>query len=244
MDVLEVPMTISDVFSSDPINDTNFVQKVGIWANVVQRNTRNYAPTVLLVHPNRGYKRIAQEMFLDSLNEHHYLVPLEEFGAYWRNRIATTYQVEVRNDSLFVQFLTFNFDERISVIVEDDNQYLHLSFTDVNGNPIVFTRLPWDQNAGLYVTSHMSGIKDIEATEPEKHIKVWPNPNQGNFMLACPFCQNRWPFTISDMSGRVVHRSTTVTLQRVYISGLPAGRYVVSVEHPDGPVSEMMTVGQ
>ncbi|MGB0887927.1 MAG: hypothetical protein ACPGSL_07380 [Vicingaceae bacterium] len=49
--ILEVPMTISDVFNSDPITPFNYSQKVQQWLDVSSRYEDNNAPVTILIHP-------------------------------------------------------------------------------------------------------------------------------------------------------------------------------------------------
>lgn len=85
--VLQIPMAISDVFSSDPITKENYLQKVEIWKQELEALTNNYAPCVILVHPNREWKKKALRSFIEQLNRVECgLYNFETFGDFWLNR--------------------------------------------------------------------------------------------------------------------------------------------------------------
>jgi hypothetical protein len=229
--VLEIPMTISDVFSSNPINDTNYRQKVDVWTKVTRKNAANHAPTVLLIHPNRQYKVEAQRGFLDSLQQGVNIMPLEEYGAYWRNRLATPFSIVFSGDTLFIRLENWNVDSRLSYIVENDAQYLHIQFQDLNGTVLPFHRVPWQQGAGLYMSSYLLNHSGKETTMPDVMLKVYPNPSGGKFFLACPVCKGA-QISIYSMTGALVYQSDFESnIERMEVSFPEPGMYIISVSN-------------
>lgn len=101
-EVLEIPMTLSDVYNSNPITSTNYPELVEIWRDVIERNNRNQAPTVLLIHPNRRYKVDAQALLIQNLPSGTGLVNFEVFADFWNNRMKTDYTLQHRGDTAIV----------------------------------------------------------------------------------------------------------------------------------------------
>lgn len=120
LNVIEIPMTLSDVFKGDSISEKNYPEKVAIWHDVTQRNAANNAPTVLLIHPNRDWKVTAEEHYLDGLSSDIYIAEMGEFGDYWRDREHLTYNVEVTAGQMIITLPTTALpaNKRLSLIVE------------------------------------------------------------------------------------------------------------------------------
>lgn len=240
--VLEVPMTISDVFSSDPINDTNYRQKVAVWNSVTRKNAANNAPTVLLIHPNRQYKVEAQKEFLDSLQQGVNIVPLEEYGAYWRNRLATPFSVRVSGDTLFVRLEHWNVDNRLSYVVENDVQYVYIQFQDAIGTVLPFYRVNWQEGAGLYVSAYLMNLNQTVPAAPEVLLKVYPNPSAGKFFLACPVCSGA-EITIHSLNGEKVHQAVLQSnIERMEVDFPEPGMYIVTVTRRDFSASSKIMI--
>lgn len=85
--VLQMPLHISDVFNEDPISETNYVDKADIWSQVVNKMKGNYAPVVLLIHPNREWKMLAEKALVERIGDDDVkLFNFEEYGRFWRER--------------------------------------------------------------------------------------------------------------------------------------------------------------
>ncbi|MFW5775073.1 MAG: hypothetical protein ACOCW2_02190 [Chitinivibrionales bacterium] len=101
--LLDIPMTISDVFMGGSFDRSNYRQRVDLWEEVTAANTANGAPTVLLIHPNRRLKVTAQEMFLDRLPSSVSIVPFDDFGSFWSRRHRLRYTTEYDGSQVVIR---------------------------------------------------------------------------------------------------------------------------------------------
>lgn len=88
--VLQMPLHISDVISDDPVGDDNWQHHPGqYWLPVLNKLAGNYAPCVLLVHPNREWKMSMQKSLIDQMDKSRIgLWNFEAYGDFWRQRRA------------------------------------------------------------------------------------------------------------------------------------------------------------
>lgn len=85
--VLQMPLHISDVFSSDNITVENYPEKVDIWFEVLNNLKDNYAPCIILIHPNRRFKMEAQRILIDMMDMSTCgLYNFEDYGDFWNVR--------------------------------------------------------------------------------------------------------------------------------------------------------------
>lgn len=92
--VLEMPLHISDVFNSTTgkIDATNWPDKVEIWKTVHSKLAANYAPAIILIHPNRKWKMEAEQALVDSYDHDRVgLYNLEAYGRFWNVRAQTNF---------------------------------------------------------------------------------------------------------------------------------------------------------
>lgn len=91
--VLVMPLSISDVFSNDKISEDNYLQKVEIWNTVLGKLQTNYAPTILLIHPNRDWKMFAERELVKKLNLQDVgLYNFQDYGDFWNGRRDFTFE--------------------------------------------------------------------------------------------------------------------------------------------------------
>ena len=108
--VLEIPMTMSDVFKDDPIDDVNYTEKERLWMDITERNAKNGASTVLLIHPNRDYKLEALKMIVEGgLPEGVKVLDMESFGEWWLRRQALSFDTELQGGSLVIKLAESSF---------------------------------------------------------------------------------------------------------------------------------------
>ena len=85
--VLQMPLHISDVISSSPINAENWMEKPAMWHAVQSKLQGNYAPAILLIHPNRSWKMEAEKMLVEMTDRNRVgLYNFEDFGDFWNFR--------------------------------------------------------------------------------------------------------------------------------------------------------------
>lgn len=84
---LTMPLHISDVISDDPIDETNWMEKPARWLGVQQKLQGNYAPCILLIHPNRDWKMKVEKQFIEMLDLNEVgLYNFEDYGDFWTSR--------------------------------------------------------------------------------------------------------------------------------------------------------------
>ena len=178
--VWELPMTLSDVFHDDPITASNYMQKEAIWLDVVTRNTQNYAPTVLLIHPTRYYKLFAEQQLVNQLPPKVALVNFETFADYWVARNNVSFTTSLLNDTLTIivpnSLLPLN--DQISFVVDDGQSLLLIKVQDDLGNSIASIQSNWDNNGILVHFGYANtGINENNgAGENDITASCFPNP--------------------------------------------------------------------
>ena len=84
---LTMPLHISDVINDDPINEDNWMEKPARWFKVQQKLQGNYAPCIILIHPNRDWKMKVERQFIEMLNHEDVgLYNFEDYGDFWISR--------------------------------------------------------------------------------------------------------------------------------------------------------------
>ena len=172
--ILEIPITISDVFSDEPISMDNYMSKVQIWVDATRRYDRNNASTVLLIHPNRNYKLTAQEAYLDLLPESMKGMAFEAFGSFWRKRDSLLYHSELQNNALTVK-MESEYDNSLSFVI-DTLSLNSISFLDMNGNPIQMISQPYGTSQKLFYQEDQSLVVGISEKSNPLNFSIFPNP--------------------------------------------------------------------
>ncbi len=172
--VLELPITISDVFPDLPISIDNYMSKVQIWADATRRYDRNNASTVLLIHPNRNYKLTAQEAYLDLIPETMKGMAFEAFGSFWRKRDSLKYHSELQNNALTVK-MDSEYDSLLSFVI-DTLSLNSIAFLDMNGNPIEMNSQLFGTSQKLYYHQDPVLIAGISEISAPLNFSIFPNP--------------------------------------------------------------------
>ena len=199
--ILEIPMTISDVFSADPINSGNYPQKVNIWIDATYRYDENHSPVVLLIHPNRNYKLTAQQDYLNQIPENMLIYPFEDYGDYWRKRDSLEFQTELNGNDLTVTIVDDKLTQEQSFVV-DYTGLDTIMFENQLGNPIEFDWVEWDHGTRLYYQEEI-GL-GFHENITEKEFYVYPNPTNGNVTIYVPNNQQPYELMMFDLTGKMV----------------------------------------
>lgn len=78
--------------------------------DITERNARNGASTVLLIHPNRDYKLEALKMIVEGgLPEGVKVLDMESFGEWWLRRQALSFDTELQGGSLVIKLAESSF---------------------------------------------------------------------------------------------------------------------------------------
>lgn len=241
--IIEMPVTLSDVFHSDPISAENMSEKVDIWLEVLDKNNANGASTCLLIHPNRVYKANGQASFLDQLPAGVVVKEMGEYGNYWRMRSEVEFESSLEANVLTVKLNTASYsgDEQLSFIVADGQALDEIIVVDEAGNTIDLKQSDWEnQNTILYNAAPIvSGLNEIYP--PTEKFKIYPNPT-ANGLVKIEFTEapiNSGVLKIFDISGKLHYtkplqinandRSVDLNLQR-----LDAGIYFIDWYTADG----------
>lgn len=186
--VLEIPNTISDVFMEDRISETNYPQKVAIWRNVQHKNNLNYAPSILLIHPNRPWKIIAEQNFIADLAPKTTIIPFEEYGNYWKDRSALDYDYSydsISNQLTIQLFLNeSDLNKKISFKLHNGQELSAIKVLDQQSKSIPFLLDSIESNDWLlYFDTTQFSYQHFTYNETEKlmQLSVYPNPSNSNF---------------------------------------------------------------
>jgi hypothetical protein len=183
--VWEYPMTISDVFNSNPITPSNYPQKVATWLDVINRNMANNAPNVLLIHPTRLYKLTAQQNLLNALPDGVFVTNLDKFAEYWQKRDQLAFTSKISNDTLIITVpaVQLPLDPMLSFVVDKGQLLTHIKAQDEFGNPITVIKSNFNSNdiilyfenyPALAIRSH----SDLPANN--LFITCFPNPSNSS----------------------------------------------------------------
>lgn len=203
--VLEIPMTISDVFKDNPIADTNSSLKVHIWLTQIEKYNKNNAPVTLLIHPNRMFKLTAMQNLLDSIPTTMCIYPFQRYGQFWRQRDSLIYHSELSNDTLYVHMdNSFKNDDQSFVI--DHTGLDSVLFFDSDGSPINFVSMPFAQGQRLYYRqSYLLTTNLVDGDN--KLIQLFPNPTTGKLNVKSSSEFNNTKIVVSDLSGKIIFQT-------------------------------------
>jgi hypothetical protein len=86
--IIEIPLTISDVFGNHgaAIDEFNWMVKAELWLSVLISYSNNNSMTTLLVHPNRKFKLDAMVHVLDHMPADIYPMELTHYADFWKAR--------------------------------------------------------------------------------------------------------------------------------------------------------------
>ncbi|MBD3638808.1 MAG: T9SS type A sorting domain-containing protein [Crocinitomicaceae bacterium] len=238
--VLEIPMTISDVFSSDPITELNYPQKVAIWTDATNRYDANHSPVVLLIHPNRGWKLTAQEDYLSGIPGTMLVDAFENFGDYWRKRDSLQYTTTLTTDTLTVTIDDALLTQKQSFVIDFGNLDTVI-FENLSGSSLDFEWKNWDHGTRLYYQID-TGLNVPEIAKiPE--IKVYPNPTQGVLNIVTSF-DDGYEVFLFNLSGQLlfsdVVSGSAKTLQ-LQSKNLESGTYILVVKSGDHIIREKIS---
>ena len=194
--VIEIPMTLSDVSSAFPFSLDSYPSNIARWKMVTLKNAANGAPTVLLIHPNRTYKLLAEQIFFSQLPYGIKYMFLDDFGDYWRERInSRLYSDYNANDnSLGVYLMDFNPEKDYAVTIDNYSDTSHCKFYDGFGNRLYpcITQGPFNEtrfcnfqyntpNDNFCSMPYTVAVNSIS----KKSLNIFPNPTSDNFTIEC-----------------------------------------------------------
>ena len=152
--VLQMPIHISDVFSDDKITSENYMQKVDIWLDVVNAHKNNYAPCVILIHPNRDWKMFAMREFVDKVNKADFgFCKLDEYGHFWNARTEFDFEFDYQQEhqQLVIKSTPSNIRKAatVGIMVEGDLPIKNYRLIDGNFNDYPISIVPFGDGKNL-----------------------------------------------------------------------------------------------
>lgn len=235
--VLQMPLHISDVYKdngeSESINDDNWDTHlaVGEWSEAMRKLRGNYASAILLIHPNREWKMTMQKRLVDGLDPTEVgLYNFEDYGDFWKKRIATDFQYSYNADTRQLtvvtelsavdnQKLTFAIDCNVPV---ESAVICNSSFSDIRKCEL---RQIAANRYLLLPEGFSSGIGDIVSdSSPKNRLSVFPSFTSGELRI-----DGKGPFRIFNLSGGcVMTLSDNLDSRMADVSHLQPGYYIIS----------------
>jgi len=205
--VMEIPVTISDVFHADPIGADNYTEKVDIWKKIFDQNDANGAVTTLLIHPNRIWKNTAQNMLFDQLPESTNIMEMGAYGDYWNDRKEFSFSSVLSNNKLIVQMDQeyTQKDEELSFIVKDGVDLDEITVISAQGEVLSFDQEQWKSNdVVVFVAAPVvNGTRKFSPIVEE--LNVYPNPTEDELYFELDVAiGSEFEIRILDVQGRVV----------------------------------------
>lgn len=240
--VLEIPMTISDVFKDNPIADTNHLLKVNIWIQDIAKYSANNAPVTLLIHPNRLFKMEAFQHLLDSLPPNMAIVRFEDYGDFWRKRDSLQYHTELSNDTLYVYMDNDKLSYEQSFIIDKANLDT-VRFFDYNGTELAFAHQVYSSTQDLYYRTQL--VTSANSLEKEIMFNIYPNPTNGLISILCDRIEPNVSISITDVSGKCIYSGFMEHgFKRIDLSTIASGdgMYFVKVAGKDFSVTKKLVV--
>ncbi len=136
--ILELPMTISDVGWDEETQQAMYE----MWIDVTERNAANYAPTNLLIHPNRDWKLARERMFIENLPDDILFTTMEDYGDFWMWRNQLEFNSYLYGDTLLIVIQSSLPDRDDLSFILDGGTFLdHISVQTPIGEVLDFTEV-------------------------------------------------------------------------------------------------------
>lgn len=210
-EILEIPNTISDVFMDERISEENYMKKVEIWKEVQAKNAKTNSPTILLIHPNRNWKIIAEQSFVSNLSKNTAIIPFEEYGYYWKDRMETQINFSLQEDSTLRITLNKHKDSinpKLSFIVTNGKDLSKIELKDVYNNTISFQKENFKENdLLLYLSDFNEKYTDFtyEIRNDFRSFSVYPNPTASITNIEFELLEDAYlRFEIYDITGKKI----------------------------------------
>lgn len=211
-DVLEIPNTISDVFSQDPITEQNFYSKVDIWKSCFYKAYNNNTNTVLLIHPTRYYKLYAEQLLINQLPQDAVISNIEEYGEYWLNRDGIEFQQMETNGTLTILLnrSLAELNESVSFIVNNGRDFNQITLLDKDSVVINYYQDAWNTNdVIIYAGCERPAYNNFQIGEKPKsgNVYIYPNPSTDNDLAFLHFSimeESKITISIYDITGKLL----------------------------------------
>ncbi len=237
--VIEIPMTISDASATFPFSLDSYPSNVARWKMVTLKNVANNAPTVLLIHPNRTYKLVAEQNFFSQLPYGIRYMFLDDFGDYWRERINSRLYSDYNpaDSTLGVYLVDFNPEKEYAVIIDNYTDTAHCKFYDGFGNRLYPCMTPGPFNEVRFCNFQYTNPNESYCSMPytlgveqisKKKIQLYPNPARDNFTFECSMDDLGKNIQLFDAVGKMVlNKKIERVSEKINISSFSPGIYSV-----------------
>ena len=237
--VIEIPMTISDASATFPFSLDSYPSNVARWKMVTLKNVANNAPTVLLIHPNRTYKLVAEQNFFSQLPYGIRYMFLDDFGDYWRERINSRLYSDYNpaDSTLGVYLVDFNPEKEYAVIIDNYTDTAHCKFYDGFGNRLYPCMTPGPFNEVRFCNFQYTNPNESYCSMPytlgveqisNKKIQLYPNPALDNFTFECSMDDLGKNIQLFDAVGKMVlNKKIERVSEKINISSFSPGIYSV-----------------
>lgn len=237
--VIEIPMTISDASATFPFSLDSYPSNVARWKMVTLKNVANNAPTVLLIHPNRTYKLVAEQNFFSQLPYGIRYMFLDDFGDYWRERINSRLYSDYNpaDSTLGVYLVDFNPEKEYAVIIDNYTDTAHCKFYDGFGNRLYPCMTPGPFNEVRFCNFQYTNPNESYCSMPytlgveqisKKKIQLYPNPALDNFTFECSMDDLGKNIQLFDAVGKMVlNKKIERVSEKINISSFSPGIYSV-----------------
>ena len=204
--VYELPVTISDVFHSNPISIFNYFDKANTWLDITRKNHANGAPTVLLIHPNRNYKLEGMSYYLDELPNDVNIMEFEKYGDFWRAREDFVFDAELDGNEMTITIPdSVDLTNDISFIVADGQSLSEISIVNELGTTLNFSQEAWEGNDVIVYFGDFVNSTDFVKKEDQNLLKVFPNPVKKNLNIEFEVPQaGHFQIDLIDINGKKV----------------------------------------
>ncbi|MFK7775542.1 MAG: T9SS type A sorting domain-containing protein [Saprospiraceae bacterium] len=204
--VYEIPVTISDVFHSNPISIFNHFDKANTWLEVTRKNHANGAPTVLLIHPNRNYKLEGMSYYLDELPNDVNIMEFEKYGDFWRAREDFIFNSELNGNEMTITIPdSVDLTNDISFIVADGQSLSEISIVNELGVALNFSQEAWEGNDVIVYFGDFVNSTNFVKKEEQNLLKVFPNPVKKNLNIEFEVPEaGHFQIDLVDMNGKKV----------------------------------------
>ena len=148
--VLQIPLHFSDVYSGDAgMNDSNWAEKPAQWFEIFEKLKKNYASSVVLIHPNRDWKMKAEKMLVDMMDLRECgLYNFQDYGDFWNNRrdfqFDTFFDAETGRVTLRANAADIAANAALGILIEGTADITSVSLIDEEGTvyPVRIKSMP------------------------------------------------------------------------------------------------------
>ena len=243
--ILEIPLTLSDVSSENKLESNNIDEVVSIWTDVINRNNRNNAPSSLILSTNRGWKLVALQNLMLSIPSSVITYNFEDFGDYWLDRQALDFDYSLSEGILTIVIKSeVTPAEDLSLVVENGANISQVIVSNAQGSNVSHFVKGWN-TSDLLITfgqpqqtlrEKSVATIDVPTLIKEAQFNLFPNPAKGFVNLLFDMgSKEEYTIRITEMRGRQVFSYEGIanegsSMHRIDLSSYTRGIYLVNFE--------------